>query len=122
MPARVPVVFNSQTQISDAACSVLLDKDVLALQVSVSDGWFALCAVDLGVEMAQTTRCRISQLQQSLSVQGGELQVVIKRAILMVVCDEEELCEGSCALNVSCNKTWTEEQKQVHTISSTLES
>lgn len=109
--AGVPVVFNSQTQISDAASAVLLDEDVLALQVSVSDGWFALRTIDLSMEVAQTTCCRVGQLQQSLSVQGGELQVVVQRAVLMVVGDEEELREGSGALNVSCNKTWRKQRK-----------
>ncbi len=61
--ARVslPVVFHSQAQISDATGAILLHEDVFALQVSVSDGRFALRAVDLCVEVAQAAGGRIGQ-------------------------------------------------------------
>ncbi len=56
-----PVVFHSQAQISDATGAILLYEDVFALQVSVSDGRFALRAVDLCVEVAQAAGGRIGQ-------------------------------------------------------------
>lgn len=103
-----PVVFHSQAQISDAACAILLYEDVFALQVSVSDGRFALCAVDLCVEVAKAAGCRISQPQQSLCVQGGVFQIVIERTVLVVVRDEEKLSERARALNICSYKAWRE--------------
>lgn len=65
---KQPVKFDGQPQVGDTAGAVSLDKDVLALQVPVSDGWFAMCAIDLGVKVAQTTRCRVGQFEQGLRV------------------------------------------------------
>ncbi len=53
--------IHSQAQISDATGAILLHEDVFALQVSVSDGRFALRAVDLCVEVAQAAGGRIGQ-------------------------------------------------------------
>lgn len=102
---KEPVKLNSQSKVCDATGAVSLDKDVLALKVPVSDGWFALCAVDLGVKVAQATRSRVGQFQQGMCVQGGELQVVIQRAVLMVICDEVHLRGGSCTIYISCYET-----------------
>lgn len=74
---KEPVKFDSQAQVSDAAGAVSLHEDILTLQVSVSDGWFAMCPIDLGVKVAQAARCRKCQFQQGLRVQGGKLQVVV---------------------------------------------
>lgn len=101
-----PVVFHSQAQISNATGTILLYEDVFALQVSVSDGRFALRTIDLCVEVAQAAGCGIGQPQQSLCVQGGVFQIVIERTILMVVCDEEKLSERSRALNICSYKAW----------------
>lgn len=68
----------------------------------MSNGRFALRAVDLGVEVAQATGCRVGQFQQALCVQSGELQVVVQRAILVIVCDQVQLGGGSCTIYVSC--------------------
>lgn len=48
-----PIKFDSKSQICYAAGTVLFDQDVFALQVPMRDGWFALRAVDLSVQMAQ---------------------------------------------------------------------
>ena len=97
----VPVELDGEAEVGDAAGAVLLDQDVLALQVSVGDGWFALRAVNLGVQVTEATGRRERQPQQRLRVQRGQLQVVVQRAVLVVVGDEKELCEGTGAFNVS---------------------
>ncbi len=85
---EAPVEFDSKPEVSDATGAVFLYEDVLALQVSVSDGWFSLRAVDLRVQVTQATGCRVGQFEQGVCVQSGELQIVIQRAVLMVVCDQ----------------------------------
>lgn len=107
-----PVVFDSQAQISDATCAVLFNEDVFAFQVSVSDGRFALCAIDLCVEVTQAAGDRVCQSQQSLCVQGGVFQIVIERSVLMVVCDEEKLSECSCAFNICSYEAWRKIERQ----------
>lgn len=102
-----PVVFHSQAQISDAAGAILLYEEVFALQVSVSDGRFALRAVDLCVEVAQAAGCRIGQPQQSLCVQGGVFQIIIERTVFVVVRNEEKLRECTRALNICSYKAWS---------------
>ncbi len=54
----------------------------------MGDGWFSLRAVDLRVQVTQATGCRVGQFEQGVCVQSGELQIVIQRAVLMVVCDQ----------------------------------
>lgn len=46
---EVPVELDGQAEVGDAACAIFLHQDVLAFQVSVGDGRFALRAVDLCV-------------------------------------------------------------------------
>ena len=96
-----PVELDGEAEVGDAAGAVLLDQDVLALQVPVGDGRFALRAVDLRVEVAEAAGRRVRQAQEGLRVQRGQLQVVVQRAALMEVGDEEELREGACSFDVS---------------------
>lgn len=49
----VPVKFDSKSKVCYATGPVLFYQNVFALQVSVCDGWFALCAVDLSVQMTE---------------------------------------------------------------------
>lgn len=72
----------------------------------MGDGRLALGAVDLRVEVAQAAGGGVGQSQQALGVQRGEPQVVVQGAVLMVVCDEEELCEGPGTLDVCCYEPW----------------
>lgn len=51
-----PVELDGEAEVSNAARSVLLDQDVLALQVSVGDGRFPLCAVNLRVQVTESAR------------------------------------------------------------------
>lgn len=66
----------------------------------MSDGRFPLCAVDLRVQVTQTTGSREGQPQQGRRVQSGHLQVVVQRTALVVVGDEEELREGAGTFDV----------------------
>lgn len=70
----------------------------------MGDGRFTLCAIDFSVEVTEAARRRVRQPQQHLRVQRGQLQVVVQRAVLVVIGDEEELCERTRALNVSRNE------------------
>lgn len=106
-----PVELDGQAQVGDAAGAVLLHQDVLALQVSVGDGRLALGAVDLRVEVTQAAGGGVGQSQQALGVQRGEPQVVVQGAVLMVVCDEEELGEGPGTLDVCRYETCRREKR-----------
>lgn len=108
---RSPVELDGEAQVRDAAGAVLLHQDVLALQVSVGDGGLALRAVDLRVQVAEAAGGGVGESQQRRSVQRVHLQVVVQRAVLMVVCDEEELREGTRTFDVCSDeacRTWEE--------------
>lgn len=70
----------------------------------MGDGRFTLCAIDFSVKVTEAARRRVRQPQQHLRIQRGQLQVVVQRAVLMVISDEEELCKCTRALNVSRNE------------------
>lgn len=108
---KAPVEFHSKPEVSDATGAVFLYEDVFALQVSVSDGWFSLRAVDLCMQVTQATGCRVGQSEQGLCVQSGELQIVIQRAVLMVVCDQVQLRRCSSAINVSSNEAFGQNEE-----------
>lgn len=82
------------TEVSDAALSVLFHQYIFALEVSVGDGWFALCAKDLNVEMRQSASNGESHAEAAGRVQGAELKVVVQRSHLVVVRDEPQLSAG----------------------------
>lgn len=103
-----PVELDGEAEVGDAAGSILLDQDVLALEVAVSDGRFALRAEDLRMQVTQAARRRVRQPQQRRSVQGAQLQEVVQRAVLVVVCDEEELREGARPLDVGSDEACME--------------
>ena len=48
-------------------------------------------AGDLHMQVTQPTGHGVAQLQRLGGVQGMDLQIVIERAVLMVVCDEVQL-------------------------------
>lgn len=103
-----PVELDGEAKVGDAAGSVLLYQDVLALEVTVSDGRFALCAKDLRMQVTQTARRRVRQPQQRRRVQGAQLQEVVQRTVLVVVGDEEELREGTRPLDVGSDEACVE--------------
>lgn len=70
----------------------------------MSDGGLSLRAVDLGVQVAEAAGRRVGEPQHSPRVQRGQLQVVVQRAALVVVGDEEELREGAGAFDVSSDE------------------
>lgn len=113
-PDSTPVELDSETEVGNAAGTVLLDQDVLALQVSVGDGGLSLRAVDLSVQVAEAAGGRVGKSQQGLRVQCGQLQVVVQRAVLMVVGDKEELREGAGTFNVSCDEACRRERGLIH--------
>lgn len=63
-----PVKFDSKSEVCYTAGSVLFYQDVFALQVSVCDGWFALSAVDLSVQMTEAWYGGVGQFQQSFDI------------------------------------------------------
>ncbi len=74
----------------------------------MGDGRFALRAEDLRVKVAEAGDGRVGQSQHGPAVQGGALQIVVQRAVLVVVCDEVELSPRARAFNVSRYKPWRE--------------
>ena len=89
-----------QPQVPDAAGSVRLDEDVLGLDVAVGDGQLAVVADDLGVEVDEAGRRPVRQGQQLGGGEGGALQVVVERALAVVVGDEPQLGAGAAARHV----------------------
>lgn len=76
------------TKVSDATLSILVNQDVLAFQVSVGNGWFSLSAKDLHMQMGKATGNGQCHPQASRSIKHADLQVIVKRAHLMIVCDQ----------------------------------
>lgn len=56
--------------------------------------------------MTEAAGGRVGESQQGLCVQRGQLQVVVQRAVLVIVGDKEELREGAGTFNVSCDEAW----------------
>ena len=89
--SHLPVELDRQAQVGDAAGAVPLHQDVLALQVAVGDGGLALRAVDLRVQVAEARDGGVGQLEQRAHVQRVGAEVVVQRAVLVVVSDQVEL-------------------------------
>lgn len=100
-----PDKLDCQAQVSDAAGPVSFHQDVFALQVSVSDGRFALGTEDLGVEVTETRHRGVGQPQHGFVVQRGGFEVVVQGAVFVVVGDQVELGPGAGAFNVSGYET-----------------
>lgn len=100
-----PDELDGQAEVGDAARSIPLHQDVLALQVAVGDGRLPLRAEDLGVEVAETRDGGVGQPQHCSAVQGAGLEVVVQGAVLMAVGDQVELRPRACALDVGRNET-----------------
>lgn len=64
----VPVKLDSQPKVRYTAGSILFNKDVFTLQVSMRDGRFSLRAIDLSVQVTEARYGRIGQFQQSADV------------------------------------------------------
>lgn len=94
------------TQVGDAALPVAFHQDVPALQVTVSDGGFALRAKDLHVEVDEAADDGGCQAQAGLHVQGCPLQVVVERAVLVVVGDEPQLGAGVPRGHIGGDEAW----------------
>ncbi len=88
------------TQVSDAALSIPLYKDVSAFQVSVGDSRLFLGADNLGVEVDQATGHRQAHPQAALRLQAAVLQEVVERTQLMKVGDEPQLGAGILGCHV----------------------
>lgn len=49
----VPVKLDSQSEVCYTTGPIFFNQNVFTLQVSVCDGWFALCAIDLSVQVTE---------------------------------------------------------------------
>lgn len=94
------------TQVGDAALPVAFHQDVPALQVTVSDSRFALRAKDLHVEVDEAADDGGCQPQAGLHIQGCPLQVVVERAVLVVVGDEPQLGAGVPRGHIGGDEAW----------------
>ena len=102
----VPDELDCQSQVCDAAGAVPLHQDVLALEVAVGDGGFALGAVDLRVEVAEAAGGGVGQSEQGLCVQGRLLQEVVQGAVLVIMGDEPQLGAGVSRGHVRRHEAW----------------
>lgn len=82
------------TKVSNAALSILLDQYIFALEVSVGDGRFALCAKDLNMEVCQAAGDGQSHAEAAGCIKGAELKVVIQGSHLMEVSNQPQLRAG----------------------------
>lgn len=67
----------------------------------MGDGRFSLRAKDFCVKVAESGDRGVCQSQHGSAVQGGAFEIVVQRAVLVVVGDEVELSPRACAFNVS---------------------
>lgn len=104
------------TKVSDATLAVLIHQDVLALQISMSDGRLALCTEDLNVQVRQAAGDGQGHPQAGRGIQRAQLQIIIQRAHLMVMCDQPQLSAGVTRRHVGCNKACkkTERNKDLY--------
>lgn len=98
------------TQVCDAAAQLLCDQDVFALQVPVRDGWFPFGAKDLRVQMHEAARYRHRHRQALRRLHRHTLQVVIQRAVLVVVGDEPQLRAGVARRHVGRHEACEEKE------------
>jgi len=73
----------------------------------VGNGGLALGPEDLHVEVDEAADDGGGQAQAGLHVQGHPLQVVVERAVLVVVGDEPELGAGVPRRHVRGDEAWT---------------
>lgn len=82
------------TKVSNAALSILFNQYIFALEVSVGDGRFALCAEDLNVEVHQAACNGQRHAETAGRIEGAELKVVVQGAHLVEVSDQPQLSAG----------------------------
>uniref|UniRef100_A0A182J3S4 Uncharacterized protein n=1 Tax=Anopheles atroparvus TaxID=41427 RepID=A0A182J3S4_ANOAO len=97
---RLARVLDREPKVGDRALAVALHQDVLALDVPVRDRGFAGRAEDLRVQVRHTGRERVRQRLEHVRVEDALLQVVVQRAELVVVRDQQHLRPGARALDV----------------------
>lgn len=102
------------TQVCDAAAQLLGHQDVFALQVPVSDGRLPLGAEDLGVQVHQAAGDGGRHGQALGGLHGHPLQVVVQRAVLVVVGDEPQLGAGVTGRHVGRHEAWRETRDHRH--------
>ena len=49
----LPVKLDSKSEVCYTTRRIFFNQNVFTLQVSVCDGWFALCAIDLCVQVTE---------------------------------------------------------------------
>lgn len=79
--------FLKFTQICYATLSILLNQDVFALQISMSNGWFPLGPKYLYVQMCETTSYGQHYSQAANCIQSSQLKIIIQRSHFVIVCD-----------------------------------
>ncbi len=78
----------------------------------MSDGRLALRAEDLGVQVAEAGDGGVRQPQQRSDVQRGGFEVVVQRAVLVIVRDQIQLRPRARALDIRRDETWWERGKR----------
>jgi len=89
------VVADSKSQIANGASAIGFNKNVLRLEVAVSDGRFALCAQNLHVQVSESSGDRQGHSNHSRRVHGGTVQVVEEGAVLVVIGHQPQLSPSS---------------------------
>lgn len=103
---HTPDKLDRQSEVGYTAGPISFHQYVLTLQIPVSNGRFALGAKDLGVEVTKAGQRGVGQPQHGLVVQSGWFQVVVQRAIFMVVRDQVELGPGASSFNICRDETY----------------
>lgn len=103
--ALSPDKLHCQSQVCYTARAVSFHQDVLTLQIPVGDSRFPLGPKDLSVEVTKAWHWGVGQTQHGFVVQSGWFEVVIQRAVFMIVCDQVELSPGASSFDISRYET-----------------
>ena len=72
----------------------------------MSDSRLALHTADLRVKVSESVGRRRRKTEHALGIQDVDAKEVSEGAVLVVLCDEEQLCVVAAASDVGCDETW----------------
>lgn len=81
------VMSDSQSEIANRACAIRFHKDVLRLEIPVSNGGLPLSTDDLHVKMRKPGSNRQGHPDHTVRVHGRSVQIIEQRTFLVIICD-----------------------------------
>ena len=87
-------LHNGKTKIGNAALKVSFDENILALDITVSNGWFGHGSVYLCVQVAQAIADTDEHAYKHLWWYAVLIEVVVEGPVGVVLGDEPQLCNA----------------------------